>query len=100
MKIENQAGIGKLNPSTQQTGVEEVKSEQSARRPEGRDSSRVSNLAKLIAEARRIADQLPDVRTEKITLAKRRLATGHYHTPEVREVLVDQLSALVKKTFR
>lgn len=100
MKIENHAGIGKLTPSTQQTGVEDVKAERSAGTPEGRDSSRVSTLAKLIAEARGVADQLPDMRADKVILAKRRLATGYYDTPEVREVLVDKLAALMKKTFR
>ncbi len=96
MKINDNVNVGKLNQSTQQQPVEGTRSEEtSGAKGQAGDSSRVSSLARQIAEARRVADGLPDVRADKIVLARERLASGFYDTPEAKEALVDKLVALV-----
>jgi flagellar biosynthesis anti-sigma factor FlgM len=100
MKIDNNVNIGQANPSSQQKPadtVDKANREQTTGSPGG-DSSRVSSLARQIADAKQIADRLPDVRADKIAQAKARLATGFYDSVEAREVLVDKLAALVKNT--
>ncbi len=100
MKIDNNVNIGQTNPSTHQKpadAVDKATGEQTTGSAGG-DSSTVSSLARQIAEARQIADGLPEVRADKIAQAKARLATGFYDSVEAREVLVDKLAALVKNT--
>jgi flagellar biosynthesis anti-sigma factor FlgM len=100
MKIDNNVNIGQTNPSSQQKPADAV--DKSIREQTtgsaGGDSSRVSSLARQIAETKQIADGLPEVRADKIAQAKTRLASGFYDSAEAREVLVDKLAALVKNT--
>jgi hypothetical protein len=101
MKIDNNVNIGKLNPSSQQNpaeAVDDLKKDGASKAGVGGDTSQVSSLAKQIAEARAAVDGLPDVRAEKMALARQRLASGFYDTPEAKEVLVDKLASLIRET--
>jgi hypothetical protein len=100
MKIDNNVNIGQANPSSGKQPADAVdggRGERANGAP-GEETSRVSALARQIADAKRIADGLPDVRPEKVALARERLASGFYDRPEVRDVLVGRLAALVKNT--
>ena len=99
MKINDNLNVGQLNQSSQKNPVDNKSPEKGAVNQEhAGDSSRVSSLARQIANAKAVADGLPDVRGDKVALARKRLAAGYYDTPEAKEVLVDKLVSIIKDT--
>ena len=98
MKIENNASIGKLTESTHAEQVERARTDDAKSSDKRGDSSHVSALARQIGEARAVADQLPEVRVERVALARKRLAEGYYDSAEARETLVGRLANLIKNT--
>lgn len=96
MKIDNTTGVGMLEQSSRQEPLEETRKDPVGEsRPQG-DSSNVSDLARQIAEARRVADEIPDVRADALERARTRLAQGFYESPEAREILVSKLAELIR----
>ena len=87
--ISPEAAIGKvdrkqpaISPSTeeskrQESGVESIPKDSLQVDKERRDEAR------LLDNARLLLDELPEVRSDRVELAKRRLEAGYYDRPEV-----------------
>jgi flagellar biosynthesis anti-sigma factor FlgM len=102
MKITNNGNLDKLGPTP---NVPKIQKPQDNRRSDKanntgatHENSQVSPLAQQIAEAKRVADSLPDVRADRVELAKQRLSAGYYDTPEAKEEIVSKLAQLIRET--
>jgi hypothetical protein len=68
----------------------------------GADKADISEAARKLVDLRQAVDvgrnalaALPDVRPEKVAAARERLATGFYHSVEVRQAVAERVSAVV-----
>ena len=66
------------------------------------DKADISEAARRLVDLRAAVDAgrdavaaLPDVRPEKVAAARERLATGFYHSVEVRQVVAERLAGVV-----
>jgi|GEM_PF-5758690 len=98
MKINNQLNVGGPQKPSQQTPVEPGRPDRPDPSSRSGDSSHVSTLAKQIAKARRVADQLPDVRTNLVERARARLAGGFYDSDSVKDAVAEHLIDQVRES--
>ncbi len=98
MKIDSNLNVGGLHKAAQQTPAEQARNERAGQTGRGSDSSHVSNLARQIAEARRAADTLPDVRADRVEQARARLASGYYDSDEVKNAVASRLIDRVRES--
>ena len=99
MKIENNINIENLTPASKQPNVDKKAQEEGAAKSgQTREKHQVSELARRLSEAKAVFDGLPEIRADRVALARARLLSGYYDTPEVKEVLVSKLASLVKDT--
>lgn len=66
------------------------------------DTANISDAARRLVDLKAAVDagraalsQLPDVRPEKVTAARERLATGFYHSVEVREAVAERVGGVI-----
>jgi len=55
-------------------------------------SSKLQQESRILDAARLVYDALPDVRADKVKLAKERLADGFYNRPEIQDKIVEHLA--------
>jgi hypothetical protein len=91
-QISEESAIGKVSrgtPASQPKTAEEIKKEKTGEEVARKDSLQVNEKlreeATLVENARLLLDELPEVREDKIALARRRLAEGFYDKAEVIE---------------
>jgi len=98
MKVDNN-GIGPIKNPQHKAQVENQERTRSApRSPAAADRKlELSPTSRLLVRARARAEALADARPDKIELARRRLASGYYDTPAVKDALSARLAALLKK---
>lgn len=66
------------------------------------DKADISDAARKLVDLRQAVDagraalaQLPDVRPEKVAAARERLATGFYHSVEVRQAVAERVGGVI-----
>lgn len=71
--------------------------------PAPADKAEISDAARRLVDLRAAVDagraalaQLPDVRPEKVAAARERLATGFYHSAEVRQTVAGRLGGVLE----
>jgi len=83
--------VQEANKNQQQPAVK--KGEQPAERPAADDKISLSSSAKEIAELKKMIDQLPDVREEKVAAIKKAIESGTYNVDsmKVAEKILEEL---------
>jgi len=99
-RIAPDSAIGKVGRSQthDQNSVEELRQEKADKAAGNKDSLQVDQLRKeeahIIENSRLLLDELPEVRSDKVALAKQRLAEGFY---DKKEVLNQTAAKLIKE---
>jgi len=87
-------GVQPTGPAASRTAPPVEKSPYSAALPQ--DTAELSSKlqeSRILDGARLVYDALPDVRADKVELAKKRLAEGYYDRPEVQDQIAAKLAA-------
>lgn len=93
----NQAGgIGSIRePSSQKPEQVPSKKTDSSGQQRTIDSTEINRIlredTRILEGAKLLYEAVPDVRTEKVELARKRLADGHYDRPEVRAEIAGKM---------
>ena len=98
MKVDNRINLGQLGNAGKQQPIEKKQEQTAEKSAPSAEKSSVSKLAQLIQKAKVHADNLDDIRADKIALAEQRLADNFYDRPEVRDELAAKLTEAIKDT--
>jgi hypothetical protein len=87
------------NKEAKDTGVAAPQSSSSAPTTDKAEISetahKLMDLRQAVDTGRVAMDQLPDVRQEKVALAKQRMAEGFYQSPEVQQQVAEKLGSVL-----